>query len=114
MGGGGLLAGAALLLWLAVAMSLARAAGGAFEPEAVVRRVDRLSMTALALAGERIVAAGERGRILVSADGGGTWTVAATPTHHTLTSLHFADARNGLATGHQGVLLRSRDGGVTW
>ena len=106
-----LIAGAA-----ALAATLLPAAGAAeaFEPEAVVRRVDRVAVLALARAGERLVAAGERGRILVSDDGGATWKVASTPTHHTLTSLHFKDARTGFATGHQRVLLRTEDGGDTW
>jgi len=86
----------------------------AFEPEAVVRRVDRVATLALARAGERLVAAGERGRILVSADHGATWKVAASSTHQTLTSLAFTDASTGFATGHQGTLLRTEDGGITW
>jgi photosystem II stability/assembly factor-like uncharacterized protein len=86
----------------------------AFEPESVVRRVDRVALLALVRAGDRLVAAGERGRILVSDDSGASWKVSATPTFHTLTSLFFVDARNGFATGHQGVLLRTEDGGITW
>lgn len=89
-------------------------AGAGFEPESVVRRVDRVALLALVRAGDRLVAAGERGRILVSDDSGTTWKVAATPTHHTLTSLAFTDSRTGFATGHQGVLLRTEDGGTTW
>lgn len=89
-------------------------AAPAFEPEAVVRRTDGLRMLALARAGERIVAAGERGRILLSDDLGMTWRVASTPTYQTLTSLYFVDARNGFATGHQGTLLRTLDAGRTW
>jgi photosystem II stability/assembly factor-like uncharacterized protein len=80
----------------------------------VVRRVDRVAILALAHAGRRLVAAGERGRILTSDDQGASWKVASTPTHHTLTSLAFTDARTGFATGHQRVLLRTEDGGDTW
>jgi len=85
-----------------------------FEPEALVRRTDRVAVLALARAGTRLVAAGERGRILLSDDEGVSWRVAATPTHHTLTALAFTDARNGFATGHQRILLRTEDGGDTW
>ena len=104
---------------LAAALVPATAAGERFEPqrfepEAVVRRVDRVAVLALVRAGTRLVAAGERGRILVSEDEGTSWKVASTPTHHTLTSLHFSDARTGFATGHQRVLLRTEDGGETW
>ena len=84
------------------------------DPEATVRRVDRLAMLALTRAGDRLVAAGERGRILVSDDSGSSWRVAVSPTHHTLTSLFFASPKVGFATGHQGTLLRTEDGGLTW
>jgi len=106
-----LIAGAAALA--GALLPAARAAEG-FEPEAIVRRVDRVAFLALTRAGARLVAAGERGRILVSDDGGASWKVASTPTHHTLTSLAFTDARTGFATGHQRVLLRTDDGGDTW
>jgi photosystem II stability/assembly factor-like uncharacterized protein len=105
-----LLAGA---LALVLCGGPASAAPG-FEPEAVVRRVEHLSILALAVVGDRVVAAGERGRILVSDDAGATWKVGQTPTHHTLTSLAFTDAKTGFATGHQATLLRTEDGGLTW
>jgi photosystem II stability/assembly factor-like uncharacterized protein len=101
--------------WAGVAMFAAPpAAEAGFEPEAVVRRVDRVALLALVRVGDRLVAAGERGRILVSDDSGTSWRVASTPTMHTLTALAFVDAKNGFATGHQGVLLRTEDGGLTW
>jgi photosystem II stability/assembly factor-like uncharacterized protein len=109
-----LLAAAALLLFCAAAISMARAAAAPFEPEATVPRVDRLALLALARAGDRVLAAGERGRVLVSDDGGHSWSVASTPTYETLTSLAFVDARHGFATGHRGVILRTEDGGSTW
>jgi Uncharacterized protein related to plant photosystem II stability/assembly factor len=65
-------------------------------------------------AGERIVAAGDFGTILVSDDGGRSWRQAATPTRATLTALHFIDAKHGWAAGHGGVLLETRDGGTQW
>jgi photosystem II stability/assembly factor-like uncharacterized protein len=98
----------------AVLASPATLAAGALQPEAVVSRVDRLAVIGLARAGDRLVAAGERGRILVSDDHGASWKVATTPTLHTLTSVFFANARTGFATGHQATLLRTEDGGTTW
>jgi len=92
----------------------AQASPGSFEPEETVHRVDRVAIIALALAGDRVVAAGERGRILVSDDRGTTWKLAATPTFQTLTSVWFRTAAIGFATGHQGTLLRTEDGGLTW
>jgi photosystem II stability/assembly factor-like uncharacterized protein len=108
-----LIAAAALVAFFVVALALARAAAG-FEPEATVRRVDRLAFLALARVGNRIVAAGERGRIVFSDDAGATWNVASSPSHATLTSLTFVDERNGFATGHEGTILLTGDGGQTW
>lgn len=65
-------------------------------------------------AGERIVAAGDFGSILVSDDGGRSWRQAQTPTRATLTALNFVDAQHGWAAGHGGVLLETRDGGAQW
>jgi photosystem II stability/assembly factor-like uncharacterized protein len=104
----------ALVLFCAATMPVALAAPQGFEPEATVRRTDRLALISLTRAGDRLVAAGERGRILVSRDAGATWQVAKTPTYNTLTSLAFMDANIGFATGHQGVLLRTADGGESW
>jgi photosystem II stability/assembly factor-like uncharacterized protein len=108
-----ILAGVLALAFLGEAAPLSAASAG-FDPEAVVRRVDHLAILALVPAGERLVAAGERGRILFSDDGAATWKVAQTPTHHTLTSLAFTDPAVGFATGHQGTLLRTEDAGLTW
>jgi photosystem II stability/assembly factor-like uncharacterized protein len=105
---------AAALAALVPAASAAGAHASSFEPEATLRRADRVAVLSLARAGNRLVAAGERGRILLSDDQGGSWKVAATPTYHTLTSVFFADAKTGFATGHQGVLLRTEDAGLTW
>ena len=108
-----------MLRSIAIASTLAALSGApgsaaSFEPESVVRRVDRVAMIALVQVDGRLVAAGERGRILVSDDHGVSWKVASTPTHHTLTSLFFSGPKTGFATGHQGVLLRTEDGGLNW
>jgi photosystem II stability/assembly factor-like uncharacterized protein len=57
-------------------------------------------------------AVGERGHVLVSADGQ-QWTQAAVPTRATLNTIAAAD---GLlwAAGHDGVIVQSTDGGKTW
>lgn len=68
----------------------------------------------LATAGERLVAVGERGHILLSDDSGQSWRQAPTPTRATLTAVHFVDARRGWAVGHLGTLLRTVDAGESW
>ena len=74
----------------------------------------RSAMLAVARAGRRLVACGERGIVLLSDDEGRRWTQARVPVQVSLTALHFADERRGWATGHLGVLLATTDGGASW
>lgn len=64
--------------------------------------------------GARLVAVGERGHILVSADQGRSWEQRPAPTRATLTSVFFIDGRHGWAGGHDTTVLRTVDGGATW
>lgn len=64
--------------------------------------------------GERLIAVGERGHILLSSDAGRSWLQRPAPTRATLTSVFFADARHGWAAGHDAVILRTVDGGNSW
>jgi len=68
----------------------------------------------IARAGERLVAVGERGHVLLSDDAGAQWRQVIVPTRSTLTSVFFADAQIGFAVGHDAVILRSKDAGETW
>jgi len=54
-------------------------------------RLDRLLLLDEATAGRRIIAVGERGRILLSDDDGHTWRFARSPTETTLASVFFID-----------------------
>ncbi|PWU28789.1 BNR domain-containing protein [Pseudomonas sp. RW407] len=66
-------------------------------------------------AGQRLVAVGERGVVLLSDDNGSSWRqAAAVPVSTSLTAVQFVDARNGWAVGHAGVVLHSDDGGEHW
>lgn len=65
-------------------------------------------------AGDRIVAAGERGHIIFSDDGGDSWTQAGVPVSVTLTGVDFGTESHGWAVGHSGVVLHSQDAGETW
>lgn len=84
------------------------------EPALQTQRASDSAMLALARAGTRLVAAGERGIVMLSDDDGATWRQATVPVQTTLTALHFVDARTGWAVGHLGVILRTDDGGDTW
>ncbi|MCY1280697.1 Ycf48-like protein [compost metagenome] len=70
-------------------------------------------LNALASAGGRMVAAGQRGHILYS-DDGKAWQQAQVPVSSDLTALAFPSAQQGWAVGHEGVILHTADGGATW
>jgi photosystem II stability/assembly factor-like uncharacterized protein len=74
----------------------------------------RAQIGALARAGQRIVAAGQRGHVLWSDDGGKTWQQARVPVSSDLVALSFPTPQRGWAVGHDGVVLASSDGGQTW
>lgn len=65
-------------------------------------------------AGQRYVAVGQRGHILVSDDDGQSWQQAKVPLSSDLTAVHFPTPQQGWAVGHDGVVLHSNDGGSTW
>lgn len=71
-------------------------------------------LLAAARAGQRIVAAGEHGVVLLSDDAGKTFRQAGVPSQALLTSVYFVDDRQGWIAGHDGVVLHTGDGGDTW
>lgn len=68
----------------------------------------------LSFAGQRIVAVGQRGHILLSDDDGSTWKQATVPVSVDLTAVLFASPKRGWAVGHGGVVLTTEDGGASW
>ena len=74
----------------------------------------RSLLQGVARAGDRIVAVGQRGHIVVSSDFGATWTQAKVPVSSDLNAVFFVDARQGWAVGHDGVILATTDAGDTW
>ena len=64
--------------------------------------------------GDRLVAVGPRGHIVVSTDEGKTWSQAKVPVSSDLTAVYFPSATHGWAVGHDGVVLASTDGGTSW
>lgn len=64
--------------------------------------------------GNRIVAVGERGIIILSDDGGRSWKQGSVPTSVSLTAVKFVSPMSGWAVGHSGVVIRTEDGGQTW
>ncbi len=69
----------------------------------------------LAFAGQRMVAVGERGHVMLSDDQGATWRQSkSVPTRVLLTAVFFVDAEYGWAVGHDETILNTADGGETW
>ena len=111
--------------WLALAAALAAtASGAAAEPPAApapplpaehARLAARSLLIAIAAAGPRLVAVGDRGVIVLSDDRGAVWTQAASvPVQALLTGVCFFDSRRGIAVGHDEVILVTDDGGDDW
>ena len=74
----------------------------------------RTLLTGLARAGQRVVAVGQRGHVLLSDDAGKSWQQAEVPVSADLTAVQFPTATAGWAVGHDGVVLHSADAGKTW
>lgn len=109
-----LLAGAACCR---VGSTLAQAQDGVqalHRPAPMAPQSVRGAMLAIALAGRKVVAVGERGIVLLSDDRGANWRQVAIPVSVTLTAVRFANEKTGWATGHSGVVLATSDGGETW
>jgi len=68
----------------------------------------------IATAGSRLVAVGERGRILLSDDAGHSWRQVPVPVSATLVAARFATPSLGWAVGQMGVILKTRDAGESW
>lgn len=109
------------LLALAAAMgSTAHADGAPATPPQLMPAVRspaaaHAMMLGATRAGNRIVAVGEHGVVLLSDDNGQHFRQAArVPVRALLTGVSFADARHGWAVGHAGVILHTADGGETW
>lgn len=85
-----------------------------FSPAIAVNEAPSLPLLDIARAGERLVAIGERGLVIVSDDEGENWRQASVPVSATLTALSFATARKGWAVGHAGVILHTDDAGNSW
>lgn len=106
---------AAAGLALAAGAALALAAGEPGGERAIPARLAARSLLLDGAArGGLVVAVGERGHVLISTDGGGSWTQSDVPTRAMLTGVWMHDERLGWAVGHDETILRTRDGGTTW
>ena len=109
---------AALVLLAALGTAPAARAAAFVDPLDVPATPSALAqrspVAAVTRAGARLVAVGQRGHVLLSDDGGASWTQAAVPVSTDLTAVHFPTPSRGYAVGHDGVVLSTADGGRTW
>ncbi|EAQ97822.2 YCF48-related protein [Congregibacter litoralis] len=86
-----------------------------FTPAPTVRNPESQQLLDITRAGERILAVGAAGLIVVSDDEGDSWRqVPGVPVSTTLTAVTFPTPTRGWAVGHGGVILATEDAGETW
>lgn len=107
---------AALFLMLPVA---AIAAADNFKdplelPAARISTATSTQLSAVTLAGSRLIAVGINGLIITSDDNGKTWQQATVPSSSDLVAVQFLTPLKGWAVGHDGIVLHSEDGGSSW
>lgn len=90
------------------------AAAPALRPAVIAPLASQSLILGAARAGDRLVAVGERGHILLSDDNGKAWRQVPVPANAALTGVSFADAKRGWAVGHDAVILHTADGGESW
>lgn len=86
----------------------------ALLPALETDRAEKKLLLDVARNGDRLLAAGEQGRILFSDDNGQSWQQADVPISLAITSVAFTGEGQAWATAHDGFLLNSADNGQTW
>lgn len=104
-----------LLLWFLLLVTVDLSFASQLERPALLKPLAAKSLILdLANAGQRTVAVGWRGHILVSEDDVQIWRQVEAPTRYMLTSVYFQDTLKGWAVGHGAVILGTEDGGLSW
>ncbi|WP_442961736.1 WD40/YVTN/BNR-like repeat-containing protein [Pseudoalteromonas sp. SMS1] len=97
---------------LAVLVMQSEAVSGPAEA-LVVEHPETTLLTDITYNGERLVAVGKHGSIVVSKDGK-QWQQALVPIQSLLTAVDFSSPRNGWACGHDASIINTTDGGNSW
>ena len=100
----------------AVASHVATSHVAAREVSALPTKLaDKRLLLDVARAGDRLVAVGAFGHVLLSDDRGKSWQQAShVPVSKTLTAVHFPSKNIGYAVGQDNVILKTNDGGQNW
>jgi photosystem II stability/assembly factor-like uncharacterized protein len=69
---------------------------------------------AVFIGADKIIAVGDSGKILLTTNGGESWTSQSSGTTNTLFCISFSDTNNGWAGGENGTILHTTNGGVTF
>ena len=109
-----LLASALVCAWLAPVAGAAELPDVLAQPSVLSSQASHAVLLAVTRAGQRLVAVGERGVVLVSEDNGVNRRQVQVPVSSTLTAVQFVDDQQGWVVGHSGVVLHSADGGQSW
>lgn len=94
------------------AITMAQDGAAAVQSE-MAPKASSAQINDLSVLGDRLVAVGEKGIIIMSSDGK-TWKQAATPVDILLNAVFFTDEKHGWAVGHDATIIHTADGGETW
>ena len=84
------------------------------RPSILAKLAERTTLLSLAEAGQRLVAVGQRGHILLSDDQGETWRQVTAPHNEMLDRVRFRSASHGWAVGYDATIVATTDGGESW
>ncbi|WP_421862130.1 WD40/YVTN/BNR-like repeat-containing protein [Motiliproteus sp.] len=84
------------------------------RPTEAISTPERSLLVGLIEGDSRLLAVGERGRVLLSDDQGVSWRQAVVPVSVMLTGIAQADESTFWAVGHDGIVIRSDDRGENW
>ncbi len=87
---------------------------GAADTDQPLWRAEHGVLLSVAKAGERLVAVGDRGIVLLSDDQGQHWREVRSGTDELLTGVIFPTPTEGWAVGQDATILHSADAGATW
>jgi photosystem II stability/assembly factor-like uncharacterized protein len=67
-----------------------------------------------AISAQHVIVVGYAGKVVLTTDGGATWSQRPSGTGRALFAVDFVDTADGWIAGEQGLMLHTVDGGATW